>query len=135
MSTVALKNKAITKVAYVRRLPGFFALSLANPGPQCDLNNGWRPHGSNCYKLNAETRKSWTEARADCVLQGGDLVSITSAEEEQYVTATLDPSRIDLWIGFSTLVRDTRCLGLPHCKKPKLAPSPLRDPAKIPKDT
>ncbi|XP_074546917.1 uncharacterized protein LOC141805663 [Halichoeres trimaculatus] len=75
----------------------------ANPGPQCDLNNGWRQHGSNCYKLNSETRKSWSEARGDCVLQGGDLVSITSAEEEQYVTGRLDSSWLDLWIGFSTL--------------------------------
>ncbi|CAJ1070748.1 macrophage mannose receptor 1 [Xyrichtys novacula] len=75
----------------------------ANPGPQCDLNNGWRQYGSNCYKLNAETRKSWSDARDDCVMQGGDLVSITSAGEEQYVTGRLDPSWVDLWIGFSTL--------------------------------
>ncbi|XP_047200502.1 macrophage mannose receptor 1 [Hippoglossus stenolepis] len=74
-----------------------------NPGPQCDLANGWRPYGSNCYKLKADTRKSWSAARHDCVQDGGDLLSITSAAEEQYVTGTLDPSRFDLWIGFSTL--------------------------------
>ncbi|XP_029301044.1 C-type mannose receptor 2-like [Cottoperca gobio] len=78
-----------------------------NPGPQCDLANGWRQYGSNCYKLNANTRKSWMAARHDCVQEGGDLVSITSAEEELYVTGTLDPSWIDLWIGLSTLVRGT----------------------------
>lgn len=78
---------------------------LANPAPQCDLSNGWRPHGSYCYKLKADTRKSWSEARHDCVVEGGDLVSILSAEEEQYVTATLDESHFDLWIGLSTLVR------------------------------
>ncbi|XP_042365611.1 C-type mannose receptor 2-like [Plectropomus leopardus] len=22
-----------------------------DPAPQCDLANGWNPHGSNCYKL------------------------------------------------------------------------------------
>ncbi|GLD55459.1 macrophage mannose receptor 1 [Lates japonicus] len=74
-----------------------------NPGPQCDLANGWRQYGSNCYKLKADTRKSWAAARHDCVQEGGDLVSITSAGEEQYVTGTLDPSWIDLWIGLSTL--------------------------------
>ncbi|KAK1883605.1 Macrophage mannose receptor 1 [Dissostichus eleginoides] len=74
-----------------------------NPGPQCDLANGWRQYGSNCYKLKAETRKSWSEARGDCVQEGGDLVSIISAEEEEYVTGTLDPSWADLWIGLSTL--------------------------------
>ncbi|KAM6975835.1 uncharacterized protein LKV04_015092 [Tautogolabrus adspersus] len=74
-----------------------------NPGPRCDLNNGWRQYGSNCYKMNADTRKSWSDARHDCVQNGGDLVSITSAAEEQYITGELDPSRIDLWIGLSTL--------------------------------
>ncbi|XP_033951501.2 uncharacterized protein [Pseudochaenichthys georgianus] len=74
-----------------------------NPGPRCDLANGWRPYGSNCYKLKAETRKSWSEARGDCVQEGGDLVSIVSAEEEEYVTGTLDPSWADLWVGLSTL--------------------------------
>ncbi|KAF3849178.1 hypothetical protein F7725_015675 [Dissostichus mawsoni] len=70
----------------------------------CDLANGWRQYGSNCYKLKAETRKSWSEARGDCVQEGGDLVSIISAEEEEYVTGTLDPSWADLWIGLSTLL-------------------------------
>uniref|UniRef100_A0A672F699 C-type lectin domain-containing protein n=1 Tax=Salarias fasciatus TaxID=181472 RepID=A0A672F699_SALFA len=42
-------------------------------------------HNSNCYKLNSDTRKSWTAARADCVLDGGDLVSIASEAENQYV--------------------------------------------------
>ncbi|KAK5879066.1 hypothetical protein CesoFtcFv8_024411 [Champsocephalus esox] len=74
-----------------------------NPGPRCDLANGWRQYGSNCYKLKAETRKSWSEARGDCVQEGGDLVSIVSAEEEEYVTGTLDPSWADLWVGLSTL--------------------------------
>nr|XP_020506487.1 macrophage mannose receptor 1-like [Labrus bergylta] len=75
----------------------------SNPVPRCDLNNGWRQYGSNCYKLNADTRKSWSDARHDCVQNGGDLVSITSAAEEQYITGELDPSRFDLWIGLSTL--------------------------------
>ncbi|XP_023264465.1 macrophage mannose receptor 1-like [Seriola lalandi dorsalis] len=74
-----------------------------NPSPQCDLANGWRQYGSNCYKLKADTRKSWVAARHDCVQDGGDLVSIVSAGEEQYITGTLDPSQFDIWIGFSTL--------------------------------
>ncbi|KAK2888177.1 uncharacterized protein [Channa argus] len=74
-----------------------------NPGPQCDLSNGWRQYGSNCYKLKADTTKSWAAARHDCVQEGGDLVSITSPEEELYVTGTQNPSQLDLWIGLSTL--------------------------------
>uniref|UniRef100_A0A8C9Z0X4 C-type lectin domain-containing protein n=1 Tax=Sander lucioperca TaxID=283035 RepID=A0A8C9Z0X4_SANLU len=83
--------------------------SATNPSPQCDLANGWTQHGSNCYNLKADTRKSWAAARHDCVQDGGDLVSIVTAEEEQYVTGSLDPSWIDLWIGLSTLVRGAYC--------------------------
>ncbi|XP_026154124.1 macrophage mannose receptor 1 isoform X2 [Mastacembelus armatus] len=75
----------------------------SNPSPQCDLANGWTQYGSNCYKLKADTRKSWAAARYDCVQDGGDLVSIASAGEEQYVTGTMDSSWSDLWIGLSTL--------------------------------
>ncbi|XP_062340567.1 macrophage mannose receptor 1 [Osmerus eperlanus] len=74
-----------------------------NPPTLCDTANGWSPFGSNCYKLNAVIHKSWLAARFDCVREGGDLVSITSADEEQYITGRLDPSFYDLWIGFSTL--------------------------------
>uniref|UniRef100_A0A667WI36 C-type lectin domain-containing protein n=1 Tax=Myripristis murdjan TaxID=586833 RepID=A0A667WI36_9TELE len=37
---------------------------------------------SNCYKLEADLWKSWAAARHDCVTEGGDLVSITSPEED-----------------------------------------------------
>lgn len=80
-------------------------LSLANPAPVCDTANGWQLYGSNCYKRKASLRKSWAAARSDCIREGGDLVSITSSEEEQYVTSRLDQSAFDLWIGFSTMVR------------------------------
>ncbi|XP_026210251.1 C-type mannose receptor 2, partial [Anabas testudineus] len=75
----------------------------SNPGPQCDLSNGWMQYASDCYKLKSDTKKSWTAARHDCVQDGGDLVSITTAEEEQYVIAAQDASTLDLWIGLSTL--------------------------------
>lgn len=58
--------------------------SAANPGPQCDLTGGWSQFGSKCYKLKADTRKSWSEARHDCVKEGGHLVSVLSPQEEQY---------------------------------------------------
>lgn len=74
-----------------------------NPVPQCDLNNGWRLHGSDCYKVKADTRKTWSEARHDCVMEGGDLVSILSMAEEIYVTGSLDQTYFDMWIGLSTL--------------------------------
>uniref|UniRef100_A0A665UF68 C-type lectin domain-containing protein n=1 Tax=Echeneis naucrates TaxID=173247 RepID=A0A665UF68_ECHNA len=79
----------------------FFLISFSS--------NGWMPHGSNCYKLKADTTKSWSAARYDCVQDGGDLVSIGSQEEEQYIIGTLDSSHFDIWIGLSTL-----WIGLKH---------------------
>ncbi|XP_015231842.1 PREDICTED: macrophage mannose receptor 1-like [Cyprinodon variegatus] len=75
----------------------------ANPAPQCDLANGWRQHGSNCYKFKSETMKSWSAARLDCLQEGGDLVSITSLEENTYMMGTLSSTHLDFWIGLSTL--------------------------------
>lgn len=40
--------------------------------------------------------------------EGGDLVSVLSAAEEQFVTSSLDQSYFDLWIGLSTLVKKQR---------------------------
>ncbi|XP_055010163.1 macrophage mannose receptor 1 [Boleophthalmus pectinirostris] len=74
-----------------------------NPIPRCDLASGWFSYGSYCYKLKADTRKSWAEARHDCLEDGSDLVSIMSSEEEQYIVGKLDSSYTDLWIGLSTL--------------------------------
>uniref|UniRef100_A0A3Q4HA49 C-type lectin domain-containing protein n=1 Tax=Neolamprologus brichardi TaxID=32507 RepID=A0A3Q4HA49_NEOBR len=84
----------------------FIFIGLANPSPQCDLANGWMTYGSNCYKFKSDTRKSWTSARHDCVADGADLVSITSAGENQFVTANMGETHLDLWIGLSTLVRE-----------------------------
>lgn len=76
----------------------------ANPAPACDSASGWQGFGSSCYRRKS-SRKSWTAARSDCIRDGGDLVSINSADEEQFVTSRLDASAFDLWIGFSTMVR------------------------------
>uniref|UniRef100_A0A3B5QZT6 C-type lectin domain-containing protein n=1 Tax=Xiphophorus maculatus TaxID=8083 RepID=A0A3B5QZT6_XIPMA len=65
----------------------------------CDLASGWRQHGSNCYKFKSETMKSWSAARHDCVEEGGDLVSISSLEENTFVMGTLSSTHLDFWIG------------------------------------
>ncbi|KAM9450976.1 lymphocyte antigen 75-like [Clarias gariepinus] len=73
-----------------------------NPTVVCDEANQWEKFGSNCYKLHYIQRKSWVSARTECLREGADLVSVESAEEEQYILG-LDPSHYDLWLGFSTL--------------------------------
>jgi hypothetical protein len=67
--------------------------------------NGWTDFGSYCYKLKSETTKSWLAARHDCLKEGGDLLSLSSTQEEEFVSGILGLSPMDLWLGFSTLVR------------------------------
>ncbi|KAL0965895.1 hypothetical protein UPYG_G00287370 [Umbra pygmaea] len=86
-----------TKRKYICKRPN------PNPPMMCDTANGWRQFGSNCYRLTTDSRKNWLGARLDCVREGADLVSITSQEEEQYVTGRLDSSVFDLWLGYTTL--------------------------------
>ncbi|XP_049594870.1 C-type mannose receptor 2-like [Syngnathus scovelli] len=66
----------------------------------CDTVNGWSPHGSNCYK-KMTTTNGWLGARHDCLWEGGDLVSITTEEEEKYVKEQMGDK--PFWIGLSNL--------------------------------
>ncbi len=47
----------------------------------------WMPDPFNdyCYLFNYQSMRPWAEARADCVNQGGDLVSITDPFEQAFV--------------------------------------------------
>uniref|UniRef100_A0A8C4SLW9 C-type lectin domain-containing protein n=1 Tax=Erpetoichthys calabaricus TaxID=27687 RepID=A0A8C4SLW9_ERPCA len=56
----------------------------ANPPIVCDKANGWDNFGSSCYKVKDNT-KTWLSSRRDCINEGGDLVSIESPSENQYV--------------------------------------------------
>ncbi|KXJ06620.1 Snaclec 3 [Exaiptasia diaphana] len=49
-----------------------------------DLGNGWFRYGKAAIKLFTE-RKNWTDARSHCQSLGGDLLSITSSHENDFV--------------------------------------------------
>uniref|UniRef100_A0A672J820 C-type lectin domain-containing protein n=1 Tax=Salarias fasciatus TaxID=181472 RepID=A0A672J820_SALFA len=60
--------------------------------------NDWYEFGEFCYKPFSE-RKTWGAARDDCFYRGGDLVSIHSQEEEEFLsTYSKGTSK---WIGYS----------------------------------
>ena len=46
------------------------------------------PFNDYCYLFNYLSMRTWAEARADCVNQGGDLVSITDPFEQAFVHGT-----------------------------------------------
>uniref|UniRef100_A0A8C5B3R3 C-type lectin domain-containing protein n=1 Tax=Gadus morhua TaxID=8049 RepID=A0A8C5B3R3_GADMO len=64
---------------------------------KCDVANGWTDFGSYCYKLKSETTKSWLAARHDCLKEGGDLLSLSSTQEEEFVSGILATG--DVWTG------------------------------------
>lgn len=43
------------------------------------------PFNDHCYQFNYLSMRKWAEARADCVNQGGDLVSITDPFEQAFI--------------------------------------------------
>ncbi|XP_061127762.1 macrophage mannose receptor 1-like [Syngnathus typhle] len=60
---------------------------------------GWFEHGSSCYKKEVVKPNGWLGARHHCVWQGGDLLSITSSAEEDFVKRTMGNTRF--WLGLS----------------------------------
>ncbi|XP_010711967.1 secretory phospholipase A2 receptor-like isoform X1 [Meleagris gallopavo] len=59
-----------------------------------------------CYQFNPSAVLSWHEARAACQAQGGDLLSITSPEEQSYVSDLSRQLNITdnvLWTGLNRL--------------------------------
>ncbi|XP_056147018.1 macrophage mannose receptor 1 [Lampris incognitus] len=59
------------------------------------------PFNDYCYQFNYLNMRKWAEARADCINQGGDLVSITDPFEQAFIQGMvqLSPTGISLWMG------------------------------------
>ncbi|XP_077422497.1 C-type mannose receptor 2-like isoform X2 [Vanacampus margaritifer] len=70
----------------------------------CDMANGWDRHGSSCYK-KMKAFNGWLGARHHCVWEGGDLVSLTSADQETFVKEQMGYDTL-FWIGLSNLKCD-----------------------------
>ncbi|XP_037115285.1 lymphocyte antigen 75-like [Syngnathus acus] len=59
----------------------------------------WLGHGTSCYK-KMEVPNGWLGAWHHCVSEGGNLVSITSSAEENFVKATMGGDT-RFWLGLS----------------------------------
>ncbi|XP_061134384.1 macrophage mannose receptor 1-like [Syngnathus typhle] len=64
-----------------------------------ECGTGWLKHDSSCYKKMADYN-SWVGAWHHCVWVGGNLVSITSSAEEDFVKKTMD-KYTPFWLGLS----------------------------------
>ncbi|XP_063816089.1 C-type mannose receptor 2 [Pseudophryne corroboree] len=67
---------------------------------KCDP--GWQSYGTNCYRLNSEN-KSWQDARKMCVRSDGNLASIHSLLELEFVTKQIKQDVEELWIGLNDI--------------------------------
>ncbi|KAM4756851.1 C-type mannose receptor 2 [Cyanocitta cristata] len=67
-----------------------------------DCEPSWQPFQSNCYRLVGE-KKSWQEAKKTCLRSGGDLVSIHTLSELEFVTKEIKQDVEELWIGLNDL--------------------------------
>ncbi|XP_059515478.1 C-type lectin domain family 4 member F isoform X3 [Myotis daubentonii] len=59
---------------------------------------GWKVYNRNMYYFS-HVKKSWQEAEKSCVSEGAHLASVTSAEEQAYLTEFTRSS--DYWIGLN----------------------------------
>lgn len=60
-----------------------------------DCEPSWQPFQSNCYRLVGE-KKSWQEAKKTCLRSGGDLVSIHTLSELEFVTKQVKQGKGEL---------------------------------------
>ncbi|CAN9503894.1 unnamed protein product [Ophioblennius macclurei] len=70
----------------------------------------WYSFKGRCYQYVA-SHMEWADAELHCVSQGGNLVSIHSVEEQNFVASLIknfDPEEGVTWIGLSDLHKESR---------------------------
>eukprot|EP00069_Balaena_mysticetus_P001062 bmy_15044T0 len=72
----------------------------ANVKVECEPS--WQPFQGHCYRLQAEKR-SWQESKKMCLRGGGDLLSIHSMAELEFITKQIKQEVEELWIGLNDL--------------------------------
>ncbi|KAM3596019.1 uncharacterized protein V6R79_007050 [Siganus canaliculatus] len=89
---------------------------------EVELQNGccplfWFGFNGRCYSYVAR-HLTWADAERNCVSQGGNLVSIHSLEEQNFVTNLIknfDSTQSWTWIGLSDLHRESRWMWSDGC--------------------
>ncbi|XP_071838886.1 uncharacterized protein [Apostichopus japonicus] len=81
--------------------------------PQCEVKEvcgeGWieDPSSTYCYQIVTDKESTYEEARKQCVDQDADLLSITSPEEQAFITGIVRTERvIALWMGLNDLFNE-----------------------------
>ena len=74
------------------------------PSKRCP--DGWQEFWSHCYLYGSQS-KNWNMANSDCILEGGNLASIQSKAEHDFVS-NLVPSNstTSTWVGASDMAKE-----------------------------
>uniref|UniRef100_A0AAQ5XL32 Mannose receptor, C type 1b n=3 Tax=Amphiprion ocellaris TaxID=80972 RepID=A0AAQ5XL32_AMPOC len=75
--------------------------------PQGGCGITWAKFGSKCYNVISDRKTTWEEARKQCVMMRGNLVSIPTRSVQAFLTTKLvDITATDLWIGLNAVKQD-----------------------------
>ncbi|XP_059166180.1 C-type mannose receptor 2-like [Physella acuta] len=58
-------------------------------------------YGTDLHNMFVKTSLSWYDARDYCILHNGNLISVTSQEEQDYITGRIRSAQGHSWIGLS----------------------------------
>ncbi|XP_058889912.1 macrophage mannose receptor 1-like [Acipenser ruthenus] len=83
-------------------LPSLSHSPLSQTEGQCQ--DPWRPYDNKCYYISSDV-KSWPDARSDCEMRGGDLMSISTVQERTWIRTQIGVSNI-YWIGLNDVVSE-----------------------------
>jgi len=67
--------------------------SFGRVTPECDEMYGWKSFGQNCYKIFGSgmyDKKAWYIASETCIINGGNLTSIHSQAEDEFVASMFE---------------------------------------------
>jgi len=77
---------------------------------KCDDAAGWKAWKDHCYYYSPKgVKRTWYEARQECIDMGGDLASINTKGENDFVESVIwqghreDLEDVDVWIGLNDL--------------------------------
>ncbi|XP_046846401.1 uncharacterized protein LOC124440117 isoform X2 [Xenia sp. Carnegie-2017] len=82
----------------------FYVCEIYNGEPRITLEEeglcepGWLKYRKDCYK-HFQVRVRWLHARSTCRKNGGDLLSITNSDEQDFILHNV--KRMDTWIGLN----------------------------------
>uniref|UniRef100_A0A8C5W6I6 C-type lectin domain-containing protein n=1 Tax=Leptobrachium leishanense TaxID=445787 RepID=A0A8C5W6I6_9ANUR len=70
----------------------------------CELT--WLQSNGRCYYVY-ETKSNWLRGRSVCLRKGGDLVVITSQQEQDFLISVTNTNLYGYWIGLNTIGNTT----------------------------